>query len=485
MTLPASLFWSLVRAMALLILFGPLVPMLAAWVRGRPVRWALLAAPFAFPELLVGYAYAPWVAGRGWIAELACALLLGFRTLPVAVVAWALSPPSDVTRSALHCRRLALRTWFDRWDYVRLWMAGPLRRALPSAGLFLLVTFQEFELAALLQATSWTDWLFVAQVQGMTLAESLSAAMSPAAIEFVGIAVVLGLVGTPPSHGLLIDEERPAEPGVSTIAIVFLATAWVLGIAAPMAQLIAGLPAGLWQMAGQPLRWWGLFRELMAGLSASVCAAVIAWGLSGWYFALMNSFTARPPATRRGLRRGTASALVLLCTPGLLGSLILALCVLAVFQHDALAPWYDTPLPWLVGLTLFLAPRAVLLQVWTSASPQSSLHLAELLQRSLDRAQRHAGAQLLWELHGEPRFLAVAMLTYWGYLELTLADLLAPTGVTSGVVRLYNFMHFGRTSALSAEAAVLLLVPLLGMWCLWMLLRWRPMRTPSSGASAR
>jgi len=91
---------------------------------------------------------------------------------------------------------------------------------------------------------------------------------------------------------------------------------------------------------------------------------------------------------------------------------------------------------------------------------------------------------LLWDLQGELRFLAIAMLVYWGYLELTLAYLLSPSGMTSGVVRLYNFMHFGRTSALSAEAAVLLLTPLLGTWSLWMLQRWRLTPRTSSGASA-
>jgi hypothetical protein len=165
-----------------------------------------------------------------------------------------------------------------------------------------------------------------------------------------------------------------------------------------------------------------------------------------------------------------------LCLPGLLGSLILSLVLLALFQRDALSFLYDTPLPWLVGLTLFLAPRAVLLQLWTNGTARSAVHLAELLHGSPEPTQRRAGRQLLWELRDQPRFCAVAALTYWGYLELTLAYLLAPTGLTSGVVRLYNFMHFGRTAALSAEAAVLLLTPLLGMWCLWTLAR-RLLRT--------
>jgi hypothetical protein len=458
-TLSASLAWTLVRAVALLLIFGPLCPVLAKWVRGSAWRWCLLAAPFVFPELLVGYAYAPWIAGQPWVAEVVCALQLGLRALPVGVVAWELAPPGPVTSSALYCRRMALRDWADRWDLIRLWMAGPLRKAIPAAGLFLLVAFQEFELAALLRAVSWTDWLFVSQVAGMTLSESLLAALQPTACELAGLAIVLWAVGVPPSGGIFEEEERrPAEAGTPTLAWLFIAVAWLLVIVIPCVQLTAGLPSGVIQLAGQRLRWMGLLKEIAVGLSVSLVAAAVAWTLAGF------------------LRRAFA-ATVLLCLPGLLGSLILSLFLLALFQRSLLSRLYDTPLPWLLGLTLFLAPRAVLLQVWSSAAPRSAMHLCELLRQSPDAHQRRSGECLLWELRDQPRFLAVALLAYWGYLELTLAYLLAPTGMTSGVVRLYNFMHFGRTSALSAEAAVLLFTPLLGTWCLWMLWRWRTMRT--------
>ncbi|OYW27562.1 MAG: hypothetical protein B7Z47_06575 [Chthoniobacter sp. 12-60-6] len=75
----------------------------------------------------------------------------------------------------------------------------------------------------------------------------------------------------------------------------------------------------------------------------------------------------------------------------------------------------------------------------------------------------------------QPRFLAVAALVYWGYLDLTIAYLLAPAGMPSGVVRLYNFMHFGRTAALSAEAAMLLVGPFLIAALVWRI--WRGIRT--------
>ena len=461
MTLAASLAWTLARSVVLLIVFGPVCPVLASWVRGSAWRWCLLAAPFVFPELLVGYAYAPWIAGDPWATEIACSILLGLRTLPVAVVAWELAPPDPVTRSAIHCRRLALRTWADRWDLMRLWIGGPLQRAIPAAGLFLLIAFQEFELAALLRAVSWTDWLFVSQVAGTTLTESLQAAAVPAACELVGLGLALWLAGIGTSGGLTVDEgQRPAEAGTPALAWLYIALAWVLVIAIPLMSLAHGLPSGMEQLAAQRLRWSGLLKEISVGLSVSLTAAAMAWTLAGTAYRV-----ARP------------ALLVAACLPGLTGSLVLGLVILALFQRAVLSILYDTPLPWLIGLTLFLALRAMLLQIWSHAVPRSAIHLSELLRQSPHASQQRAGVRLLWELRDQPRFLAVAMLTYWGYLELTLAYLLAPTGMTSGVVRLYNFMHFGRTSALSAEAVVLLFTPLAGTWCLWMLWRWLRMRT--------
>jgi hypothetical protein len=326
---------------------------------------------------------------------------------------------------------------------------------------------------------SWTDWLFVSQVAGQTLGASLRAALWPALCELIGICLVLVCVRGSASGGTIDESDRPVEAGASTVAWSYIATAWLLLIFVPLVQLASGLPAGFVQLAAQRLRWMGLCREIAVGLSVSLTAAAIAW-IIGLRVACRLAGAAS--AKRHAKVAGVIALAV--CLPGLLGSLILGLIVLAVFQRSWLSALYDTPLPWVLGLTLFLVPRAVLLQVWSGASPRSAIHLAELLESSCDGSQRQAGARLLWDLRDQPRFLAVALLTYWGYLELTLAYLLAPTGMTSGVVRLYNFMHFGRTSALSAEAAVLLFTPLVGTWCLWMLWRWLRLRTTRSGGCA-
>jgi iron(III) transport system permease protein len=58
-----------------------------------------------------------------------------------------------------------------------------------------------------------------------------------------------------------------------------------------------------------------------------------------------------------------------------------------------------------------------------------------------------------------PQFLAAGILCLWGYLELTPVAILAPPGITSAPVRLYNLMHYGRSYVVSAMTLVAMAVP--------------------------
>ena len=54
----------------------------------------------------------------------------------------------------------------------------------------------------------------------------------------------------------------------------------------------------------------------------------------------------------------------------------------------------------------------------------------------------------------------VGLLCWWGYLELTLNELLAPPEWLSVAHRMYQQMHFGRNAALSSTTLVVVMVPL-------------------------
>lgn len=500
MTFVTAVFGSLVRA-AVVTAF--VLAVSHRWSRGlnhvdprwRGLLWAFILAPGLVPELLLGYAYAPWVLGQPRLTELACAALLGLRLLPVGVIAWQLTPPSPLSRSAWHVRRMTPRNQQRTMELLHCWWVGPIRSTIPAAALVGLLAFQEFELAALLRAVSWTDWLFVDQVGGRAFGDLVRAAVVPALLQIAAIGgAVLCLeprngdrasngadddFGVPLASFLTgVRVENAKDTGRAsgthslkhltgwflsdaTSAWLWTIVAWAFIIVVPLSALAWGLPAGFMQLAGQTLRWQGLLRELLGGVAVSVTAACTAWMLASGVL----------PVIDRGLKRGGAILIGLACLPGLSGSLVLSLGMLTLFQKSLLSGLYDTPVMWVLASILFLLPRAVLLRLWLHQADGSAVTIAQNLSMANDPSQRRGGRALVWRLRDEPRFLAVCFLAYSSYLELTLAALLAPTGLPSGLVRLYNFLHFGRTSALSAEMAVLLGTPLLLTAVMWGLAR--------------
>ncbi len=227
--------------------------------------------------------------------------------------------------------------------------------------------------------------------------------------------------------------------------------------------------------------------------------------------------TAAGPRTQKVRTTFVQATWSLLLLPGLLGSLLLSLSMVALFQVSGLRPLYDTPLPWVLALTVWLLPRAAVLQLWLDARrPSEAVHLAEMLRgREINRGERQKTphhsplpakpgrgdsaedrtkeeahvttpstsalcpstfnlqpSTLLWRLRDQPQFLAMSLLCYWAYCDLPSAYLLAPTGMASGLVRLYNFMHFGRSAALSAEACLFFSAPLVGVGLVLFAVRW-------------
>ena len=142
-----------------------------------------------------------------------------------------------------------------------------------------------------------------------------------------------------------------------------------------------------------------------------------------------------------------------LAGPGLLGALLLSLGLLAVFQLPGFRAVYDTPLPLLTALALVLLPAALLLRLlrlWTRSG--AALHLAGLTG---DR-------RLRWQLDGRKSYWAGVLLFCGAYFDLTTSALLAPPGMTTVAVRVFNLMHYGRTPALSAMLCAAVAVPAAG-----------------------
>lgn len=229
-----------------------------------------------------------------------------------------------------------------------------------------------------------------------------------------------------------------------------MTAAFVAGFLIPLGFIGWRSIEGLAMLLKQRSQVLGLLKEMAISGGIAIVAGGAVWVISG---------RLRVVAT--------------LGLPGLFGSLLLSLGCVVAFQTTALHALYDTPIPWIVALVVWLLPRAVILRLWWNAlRHNSAIHAATLIQAADGNRARRA-ASLLWQLRDQPQFLAASLVCYWAYCDLPSAYLLAPTGMASGLVRLYNFMHFGRSAALSAEASLFFGTPLVCVFLILLLNRTR------------
>ena len=262
------------------------------------------------------------------------------------------------------------------------------------------------------------------------------------------------------------------------LAVALVGITLLVGVLVPLGLMGWRTVEGMRLLLRQRTQLCGLLNEMAVASMISLCA-----GLAAWWIASL--------ATRLRTNAGLALASSALLLPGLFGSLLVSLALVAAFQQPWLRPLYDTPLPWGCALVVWLLPRAAVLQLWLDAlKPAEAVHVIELalsheprargeiertsslmVQHSAVAAQRSTLVTLLWRLRDEPRWLAIGLLCYWAYCDLPTAYLLAPTRMAPGLVRLYNFMHFGRSAALSSEAILFFGLPLLGVAVMVMMAR--------------
>ena len=152
--------------------------------------------------------------------------------------------------------------------------------------------------------------------------------------------------------------------------------------------------------------------------------------------------------------------MTILLIPGLLGSLVTCLTLLAVFQTPLLHPLYDTWLPLVLGLSLTLLPRAFLIAALLHRmSDPSAWHSAELLSFSPLITLRRSGAVIRWRIRTFAWVLAFMILCHWSFWDVTTAAILRPVQLEPIITRLYNEMHYGRTEALVLITTLSVLAP--------------------------
>lgn len=465
MTIETVLAWSIGRSLLVATVALPIS--LFVWRfcadrtssrRWRQLKIAVAVLPLFVPDLLTGFTYRLTsarllhsVAGT----EALYAGLLLFRIVSLQVAVRLILPGSVISQEAMHSWKLNQRGqsgWKVQW--IRMLVIGPYRTALVAWMGGCLLCFQDFETAALLQINRhpivWTVWLFDAHAAGEPLVNSLKYAARSVVFQLLLLVPVVLLLAK--SRGGKWNkiparyEQRRAEglgdPSYKLIWVLFGVISLFVVLLWPVlinvGQLVEGLTSLVEQKNLAPR-----LQQILISLTTCVIAAV----LSVWVCRLL-----------RELRAGWFSLLVML--PGLCGSLVIGLTLLALFQLPVLNGVYDSWIPMLFGQTLLLIPRAwllvVLLEVLADAMSQ---HSAGLLLKSTAAPVRSTARNLLWQMGGRRWVIAVAILTHWSFWDVSIVSTLRPVRFEPIVTRLYNEMHYGRTATLIAITLLSMLLP--------------------------
>ena len=513
MTLSDSILWSFARSVFIAgVALWPVAVLLRQMAASRTVRtrrvWLMLAVfPFFVPELLIGFNYrltaTQLSSGASPVIAAICteslyALLQLVRCVSVGVALSLLLPRSAVTRESLYSWDLLktvqfkhdvqasglrvhhslarlvgqgpdslLSEWRRGWIWLRL--TGPWQPMLISWSIMALITFQEFETAALMQIdrhpVAWSVWLFDAHAARQPLADSLWMIVVPLLCELLLLAPALILMlrsrrGSSTSGEL--PEEDPSAAGNGRrrfTAAVTLLPGIVFYLLWPLLANIVPTVSGLLAM----------LRGTLLQQSAQQILTSTAFAAASTFVAMSVAvLCAQHSGARRSVRGPVwdVGATGMLILPGLLGSLVLSLTLLAAFQTLPLRLFYDTWLPMLLGQSLAVLPRALavvlLLQKTTDIAAS---HSARMLTSSIDSARRRAASSILWRLSTGRWLLGSLVIAHWCFWDVTVASILRPVQLEPVVTRLYNEMHYGRTEALMSLAILAALTPLLVAGC--------------------
>jgi hypothetical protein len=478
MTLSASLLWSLLRCVIIASISVWPVAMLVAridaspTVRSRRIRLLLAVLPFFVPELLIGFNYrltaTQLTLGASPPTAAICteglySLLMLSRSMAVGVAMSMLLPGRSTNQESLYSwlllkSKLSIAAWWTGWLRVRI--AGAWRATLIAWSVMALVTFQEFETAALMQIdrypVSWSVWLFDAHAARLPLLDSLQMMIAPLLCELLILCPALCVLYFRPA----VDENSPVfDHGLNGRSFVWksarfsalLTPGIVLFVLWPLINNALPIVRGVLLMK-ENASLGQSFVQILTSTGFAIGATVLSMRIAVRVCSAFN--TAPPPIVARVL---WMSPLI----PGLLGSLVLSLSLLALFQLPVLRGLYDTWLPMLLGQTLAVLPFAVVVVLLLQrVSDPEALHSTRLLSVSEDPSIRGNMATIRWRLTTGRWLLGGLVIAHRCFWDVTVASILRPVQVEPVITRLYNEMHYGRTEALMSLSLLATLTPL-------------------------
>ena len=502
MTLSESLLWSFTRStLVASVALGPLVILLRQIASQRTVGahrlWLMLSIfPFFVPELLIGFNYrltAAHLSSSGSSLEAAAATELLYamlqlvRCIAVGVAVSLLLPPSPITAESEHSwdlLRPCMRDIYWRKGWLAMRCFGPWSSLIVSWSLMSLITFQEFETAALMQIDRhpvvWSVWLFDAHAARQPLSDSLGMTVGPIICEL--------LLLTPAGALLVLSRHSFRNPVVMTEAtslewsplagririlpLLCILPGLGLFLMWPLLTNARAVFAGLISFSPSEASFLQSAEQILTSVAFAAGAAIFAMPLVDFVLAAVASKEVHSISKNarnvqsRPVRQASGRLVALLTLiPGLMGSLVCSLLLLAFFQMPCVRLLYDSWVPMLLGQTLAILPKATLAAALLQKSFDGAVvHSARLLLSSSLRCVREAGSGIIWRFTTGRWLMAGFLVSHWCFWDVTVASLLRPIQLEPVVTRLYNEMHYGRTEALMGLAFLATITP--GVACL-------------------
>ncbi|HVJ84817.1 MAG TPA: hypothetical protein VM452_04185, partial [Caulifigura sp.] len=459
---------------ALAMLLGVVIARwLVTWHRGtasmflRRLQIVLLTAVFLTPNLVVGFGYRAIsinLLNHRWLNELLYFGLILFEFVPAAFWLLVSSPPPSLSAEAWHVAKLAthgdaarrspLSSWRMRFHF---WWRGCGETLVGPAALLFVLSFQESELAALMQVAGWPERLFTDHAKGEPPFTTLKLVVWPVLIQvpfLIPLVKQLGTATSTPALSVLAEKSLVLRSGRGArIALAVFGAVWIIAsvafvIGEPMWHLVDGIRRSGRTIILQP-RWSRELRD--AVLLAGTCV-VLTWGAA----VLLGSVFARGGARASRLNGGLLASVI----PGLMGTLALGLVTAGFFQRFLPRLAY-TPVPLILAECLWLWPRVILVRQSIAARTRVAAHQLALLARSPDAPQRARARAVWWRVAGRPLAGGVLLVFWWSYLEVMLPMILAMPGFEPAPKMMYNHLHFGALEALGVKLAMILSVPLI------------------------
>ncbi len=473
--------WTFLRSLSIALLSLTLIVPLSRFLAQQSQTstrwlWALLLIPFLAPDLLTAYPY----ANSAWSLvhypktnELFYWLMLLMKFAPIGTLVLLLAPPSSYSAQAYHCHKLAAAsqpTSIGKWLSLFVhFCRGPGRSQLFAVAIIFLLCFQEFELVSLIQfgaggrvwPDSWTIRLFDAQAGGFSIVESLRLMQVPIAYQVLALILPFLLIISPQTNNQQSTASIPqCSPWQKVVAWAFLVFAPLVCFVLPGIYLIQqSLDERALAVLGQT-RFFA--REIITStLFALFTAWAVVW-LSHVFGPHSELYQKSRFFSQKWVRK---SFLFWASAPGLLGSLMLSLLMLWASQTLAFTATVQqifpypvarvlSALPLLVTLSLWLLPRAFILQAMNRSTTQNSpLHVAKLIKASPHQEHQTNYQDLKWKLKTGPQFWFFVLIAYWSYWDLVAAALLIPPGLISAPQQINNLVHYGQWPVLSAMLA--------------------------------